>query len=223
MPLRPHGMVWKWHWSDIGLRHKYANLTPKTLRSGITVYLESGIGVVVTQWIWSVHSGVAFECTFGVALEWQWSVPPKWHWSASQICKLTLPCHSSLQWSGKDGPERCFRVWDSYIQTSCSLMGRVEYTPLGLDGYWSMVSNGESFKWWFSPYSRSTFFSKHINNISMYSSLCENGFTNICRTLHQIQIQIFYWHNHVRYRFNQNTTYKLKHERQHQQSNMHSQ
>ena len=43
--------------------------TPKTLRSGIGVYFESGIGVVVTKWQWSVHSGVALECTFGVALE----------------------------------------------------------------------------------------------------------------------------------------------------------
>ena len=34
---------------------------------------------------------------------------------------------------------------DPSIQTSCSLSGRVEYTPLGLDG--SMVSNGKLFKW----------------------------------------------------------------------------
>ena len=73
----------------------------------------------------------------------------------------------------RDCPERmCFPAGDPYIQTSCSLRGRLEYTPLGLDGYWSMYSNGELFKWWIAPYSRSTFFWKHINNISMYSLTC---------------------------------------------------
>ena len=43
--------------------------TPKTLRSGIGVFCESGIGVVVMEWQWSVHSGVALKCTLGVALE----------------------------------------------------------------------------------------------------------------------------------------------------------
>ena len=72
-----------------------------------------------------------------------------------------------------DCPERmCFPVGDHYIQTSCSLRGRVEYTQLGLDGYWFMVSNGELFKWLIAPYSRSTFFWKHKNNISMYSLTC---------------------------------------------------
>ena len=33
--------------------------TPNTLRSGIGVYFDSGIGVVVTEWRWSVHSGFA--------------------------------------------------------------------------------------------------------------------------------------------------------------------
>ena len=66
----------------------------------------------------------------------------------------------------------CFPVGDPYIRTSCSLRGRLEYTPLGLDGYWSMYSNGELFKWWIAPYSRSTFFWKHINNVSMYSLTC---------------------------------------------------
>ena len=65
--------------------------TPKTLRSGIGVFCESGIGVVVMEWQWSVHSGVALKCTLGVALEWCWSVTPEWHWSASQInTALTL-------------------------------------------------------------------------------------------------------------------------------------
>ena len=41
----------------------------------------------------------------------------------------------------------CFPVGDPDIQTSCSLRGRLEYTLLGLDGYWSMVSNGKLFKW----------------------------------------------------------------------------
>ena len=42
----------------------------------------------------------------------------------------------------------CFLVGDPFIQTTCSLSGMVEYTPLGLDGYWlSMVSNGKLFKW----------------------------------------------------------------------------
>ena len=69
--------------------------TPKTLQSGIGVYFESGNGVVVTKWQWSVHSGVALECTLGVVSEWQRSVPPEWHWSASQICKFTLQCYSN--------------------------------------------------------------------------------------------------------------------------------
>ena len=43
--------------------------TPKTLRSGIEVYFESGIGVVATEWQWSVHSRVALECNLGVAME----------------------------------------------------------------------------------------------------------------------------------------------------------
>ena len=43
--------------------------TPKTLRSGIGVFCESGIGVVVMEWQCSVHSGVALKCTLGVALE----------------------------------------------------------------------------------------------------------------------------------------------------------
>ena len=75
----------------------------------------------------------------------------------------------------RDCPERiCFPLGDPYIQTSYSrsLRGRLEYTPLGLDGYWSMDSNGELFKWWIAPYSWSTFFWKHINNISMYSLTC---------------------------------------------------
>ena len=62
----------------------------------------------------------------------------------------------------------CFPVGDPSIQTSCSLRGRVEYTPPGLDSYWSMVSNVELFKWWIAPYCQSTFFWKHINNVSMY-------------------------------------------------------
>ena len=74
--------------------------TPNTLRSGIGMYFESGIEVVVTEWQWSVHSIVALECTLGVALEWQWSVPPRWHWGASQICKLALQCHTkvAMEW-----------------------------------------------------------------------------------------------------------------------------
>ena len=55
-------------WSGIGVAKEcVANMqinTPKTLRNGIGVYFESGIGVVVTEWQWSVHSGVALECTF---------------------------------------------------------------------------------------------------------------------------------------------------------------
>ena len=81
-------------WSGIGVASEcVTNMqinTPKTLRSGIGVFCESGIGVVVMEWQWSVHSGVALKCTLGVALEWCWSVTPEWHWSASQICKLTL-------------------------------------------------------------------------------------------------------------------------------------
>ena len=41
------------------------------LRSGIQVYLRSGVGV-------------ALECD------------AEWHWSASQICKLTLHYHSGV-------------------------------------------------------------------------------------------------------------------------------
>ena len=73
----------------------------------------------------------------------------------------------------RDCPERmCFPVGDLYIQTSCSLRGRLEYTPLGLDGYLSMDSNGELFKWRIAPYSQSRYFWKHINNISMHSLTC---------------------------------------------------
>ena len=65
--------------------------TPKTLRSGIGVFCESGIGVVVMEWQWSVHSGVALKCTLGVALECDTGVALE-----SQICKLTLHCHSGV-------------------------------------------------------------------------------------------------------------------------------
>ena len=33
------------------------------------MYFKSGIGMVVKEWQWSVHSRVALECTLGVALE----------------------------------------------------------------------------------------------------------------------------------------------------------
>ena len=102
--LQCHSDLMEWYWSGIGVAYEcVANMqinTPKTLRSGIGVDFESGIGVVITEWQWSVHSRVALECTLGVALEWQQSVPPEWHWSASQIYKITLQCHSrvAMEW-----------------------------------------------------------------------------------------------------------------------------
>ena len=69
--LQCHSDLMEWYWSGIGVEC-VANMqinTSKTLRSGIGVYFESGIGVVVTEWQWSVQSGVALECTFGVATE----------------------------------------------------------------------------------------------------------------------------------------------------------
>ena len=63
MALRPYGVVLEWHRSTSQIK------TPKTLQSGIGVYFKSGIGVVVTEWQWSVHSGGALECTLGVAME----------------------------------------------------------------------------------------------------------------------------------------------------------
>ena len=83
--LQCHSDLMEWYWIGIRVRRKYMqNSTPKTLRSGI--------GVVVTEWQWSVHPGVALECTLGVTLEW--------HWRASQICQLTLQCHSgvAMEW-----------------------------------------------------------------------------------------------------------------------------
>ena len=85
-----------------------------------------------------------------------------------------LKCYT-MQWVNlPQGLSRamCFPVGDPYIQTSCSLRGRLEYTPLGLDGYLSMDSNGELFKWRIAPYSQSRYFWKHINNISMHSLTC---------------------------------------------------
>ena len=50
--------------------------------------------------------------------------------------------------------------------------GQVRVYPTSLDGYLSMDSNGELFKWRIAPYSQSRYFWKHINNISMHSLTC---------------------------------------------------
>ena len=54
-------------WSGIGVAsewHRSASQICKlTLQRGIGVFCESGIGVVVMEWQWSVHSGVALKCT----------------------------------------------------------------------------------------------------------------------------------------------------------------
>ena len=58
----------EWHWSGIGVRRKYEINTPKTLRSGIGVYCESGIGVVVMEYaLWS-SIGVYCESGIGVVV-----------------------------------------------------------------------------------------------------------------------------------------------------------
>ena len=86
----------------------------------------------------------------------------------------------------RDCPERmCFPVGDPYIQTSCSLRGRLEYTPLGLDGYWSIYG----FKWRIIQMMNCTIFSIYIflktyqQYIHVYTDLLgENGLANICHT-----------------------------------------
>ena len=87
-------------WSGIGVAlewHRSASQICKlTLQRHSGVALECSVRVAVMEWQESVHSGVALKCTLGVALEWQRSVTPEWHWSASQICKLTLHCHSGV-------------------------------------------------------------------------------------------------------------------------------
>ena len=77
----------------------------------------------------------------------------------------------------------CFPVVDLYIQTSCSLRGRLEYTLLGLDGYWSMVSNGKLFKWLMYHVLNIHFLKTYQQYIHVFTDLlCENGLTNLCRT-----------------------------------------
>ena len=86
------------------------------------MYFESGIGVVVTEWQWSVHSRVALECTLGVALECTLGVALECTLGVVLECTLgvalecatgvALECVANMQintamplqqWSGKDG------------------------------------------------------------------------------------------------------------------------
>ena len=81
----------------------------------------------------------------------------------------------------RDCPERmCFPVGDPFIQTSCSLRGRLEYTPLGLV---------YEFKWRIIQMMNCTIFSTYIflktykQYIHVFTDLlCENGLANICHT-----------------------------------------
>ena len=76
----------------------------------------------------------------------------------------------------------CFPVGDPDIQTSCSLRGRLEYTLLGLDGYWSMVSNGKLFKW-LMHHILNIHFSENISTV--YPCIhwpVVRKWTNLCRT-----------------------------------------
>ena len=57
-----------------------------------------------------------------------------------------------------------------------------EYTPLGLDGYWSMVANGELFKCRIAPYPRSTFFFLKTYKQYTHSMYSLNCCAQICRT-----------------------------------------
>ena len=81
-------------------------------------------------------------------------------------------------------PERiCFPVGDPYIQTSSSLRGRLEYTPQGLDGYWSIDSNGVIQMMNCTIFLIYIFLKTYKQYIHVFTDLlCENGLTNICHT-----------------------------------------
>ena len=76
----------------------------------------------------------------------------------------------------------CFPVGGPYIQTSCSLRGRLEYTLLGLEGYWwfQMETYSNDSCTIFSIY---IFLKTYQQYIHVFTDLlCENGLTNLCRT-----------------------------------------
>ena len=85
----------------------------------------------------------------------------------------------------RDCPERmCFPVGDPYIQTSCSLRGRLEHTPTRPG---QLLIYG--FKWRIIQMMNCTIFSTYIflktykQYIHVFTDLlCENGLANICHT-----------------------------------------
>ena len=95
--LQCHSDLMEWYWSGIG------------------VYFESGIGVVVAEWQWSVHFGVALECTLGVALECTLGVALECATGVALECVANMQINTAMPLQSGNGVVRMGWQWSVHF------------------------------------------------------------------------------------------------------------